>query len=297
MRVNCLVFSDGAINVKGLYPPPPLSESYVLAKVLRAIIGPIERYLITHPYMLSSDRVLGSQGLIRVIEGVNVDSRIISKLFIVKPKGPKGTLGLDVDGILCNYACIHKDYLIPVPQTVLDKPQYTLLSEIYWLNKLLKIVKGMKVLIVGTGLISYLTSWFIHKYVSKLTIAYVDDVVVREIRDLPVELKRLSNLDKSFDIVIPLMNSPLITRLSIKYTSSKSVIAIPPQLISRLMPLTFIKDRLTLVDLGSISHLGIERLAEVIDKNVRVIRNYVCAVKDLNECIRVKNLRVIVDLT
>ena len=297
MRVNCLMFSDGAISVKSLYPPPPLSEGYVFAKVLRVIVGPIERYLITHPYMLSSDRVLGSQGLVRGIEGVNVNSEVIGKLFIVKPKGPKGTLGLDVDGILCNYACIHKDYLIPASQTVLDKPQYTLLSEIYWLNKLLKIVKGMKVLIVGTGLISYLTSWFIHKYVSKLTIAYVDDVVVREIRDLPVELKRLSNLDKSFDIVIPLMNSPLITRLSIKYASSKSVVAIPPQLISKLMPLTLVGRRLTLIDLGSISHLGIERLAEVIDKNERVIRKYVCAVKDLSECIRVKSLRVIVDFT
>lgn len=299
MSVKCVIYDEGDFKLRGIYPPPPLEEKATYVKVLYAVIGALEKFIFRRPYLIPNYRIIGSQGIVRVIEGLNINKDLVGKIALIKPSKHDTYLGVSVDGILCNYAVVNSQFLIPIPEKVIKNKYSPLLAEILWIPKIIKIIKGLKVLIVGSGLLSYITSRFISKYVTKLTVSYVNKVLVREIRDLPLELRKINNIEGGYDVIIPfLIKHPILSKL-LEFSKDKATIIINPLILRNLISLNLKalvkKVRIVFPQIESVEFL--DTCLDILSKNKRVLAKYVSFTKNLEEALLINNLRVIVDLT
>lgn len=110
MNKESVVYRQGNIGVEAL-PAVPLREGEVLAKPLYVYLGDIERGVLTGAIASKNSVVLGSAGVVKVIEVLGEDESLVGKNFLVKPFGARGILGAETDGLLSTYLGLHKSYL------------------------------------------------------------------------------------------------------------------------------------------------------------------------------------------
>ncbi len=84
----------------------------VLVKVYYFYLGLIDNLLVNGNIITRLPRVLGSSGLVRVLEvSPSVEESIAGKLVTVKPLGKRGVLVWDADGVAANFTSIHSSYI------------------------------------------------------------------------------------------------------------------------------------------------------------------------------------------
>lgn len=108
MRQQAVVF-DGHIEVRE-YPGAVVRES-AFVKPIYIYIGDIERAIVENKIPISKPIVLGSTGIVRVLEVISNETEYTGKVYTVSAMGFKGILGVDEDGILATYSSIHPSYL------------------------------------------------------------------------------------------------------------------------------------------------------------------------------------------
>ncbi len=111
MRSQKLVF-DGANILVERERLIVVRRGFVLAKVYYFYLGLIDNLLINGNVVSMPPRILGSSGLVRVLEvSPSIEESIAGKLVMIKPFGRLGVLVLDTDGVAANFTSIHASYL------------------------------------------------------------------------------------------------------------------------------------------------------------------------------------------
>lgn len=109
MRQKSLVYSSGVVEAVE-YPAVVVTGS-VLGKTVYAYIGDIERGVISGYIPVNKPVVLGSSGIVRVIEVLSEKTEYTGKYYTVTPFGSRGILGLSINGLLSNYVSLDDSYL------------------------------------------------------------------------------------------------------------------------------------------------------------------------------------------
>ena len=108
LKQQLIVYSGGVKIVD--YPSVVIREN-ILVKPLYVYIGELEQNILEGKIPVLKPIVLGSSGVVKVIEVFNNHTELTGKTYAVTPLGEKGVLGLDEDGILASYKSIHFSYI------------------------------------------------------------------------------------------------------------------------------------------------------------------------------------------
>lgn len=109
MRRKSIVYSGSAVEVVE-YPAVVISGD-ILAKTLYVYLGDLEKALYSGLIPLTKPVVLGSTGVVRVIEVLSDRTEYTGKYYTVTPLGEWGVLSVTTNGILSNYASLDDSYL------------------------------------------------------------------------------------------------------------------------------------------------------------------------------------------
>jgi hypothetical protein len=224
--VKSLIWGPGLKVTEISIPPVPLG--WVLAKVLTAYLGPLERAVMLGVQPVSSGRILGGLGIVRVIEsGVNVEDFALGGVYAVQPHSNYGLLGIDVDGIIAEYAIIPKDSLIPIPRSMLREPFLPLWLEFSYLKEIKEIVTGKEVLIIGCGFGGLVTARYLQNE-SNIKVGCVSKALFNDIASYGIEIMSIDNIRRKFDVIILAPLSIYSTMKVLRFCAENSTIIIPP---------------------------------------------------------------------
>jgi DNA-binding HxlR family transcriptional regulator len=92
------------------YPAVVISGG-VLAKTVYVYIGDLERGILSGLIPVNKPLILGSSGVVRVIEVLGERTEYTGKYYVITPLGNRGFLGLSVNGLLSNYVSLDDSYL------------------------------------------------------------------------------------------------------------------------------------------------------------------------------------------
>jgi hypothetical protein len=109
VRRKSIVYSGSAVEVVE-YPAVVISGD-ILAKTLYVYLGDLEKALYSGLIPLTKPVVLGSTGVVRVIEVLSDRTEYTGKYYTVAPLGEWGVLSVTTNGILSNYASLDDSYL------------------------------------------------------------------------------------------------------------------------------------------------------------------------------------------
>jgi hypothetical protein len=109
VRRKSIVYSGSAVEVVE-YPAVVISGD-ILAKTLYVYLGDLEKALYSGLIPLTKPVVLGSTGVVRVIEVLSDRTEYTGKYYTVTPLGEWGVLSVTTNGILSNYASLDDSYL------------------------------------------------------------------------------------------------------------------------------------------------------------------------------------------
>lgn len=109
MEKKYVVWRNGRVEVDTI-PVVSVDKDEALVKPLHVLLADIEKNLFTGLFISKSPVVIGSMGVVKLIESSNEEQRS-GRSILVKPLGANGLLGVDTDGILSSYTGIHKTYL------------------------------------------------------------------------------------------------------------------------------------------------------------------------------------------
>lgn len=109
MRQKSLVYSSGVVDIVE-YPAVIISGG-VLAKTVYVYIGDLERGILSGLIPVNKPLILGSSGVVRVIEVLGERTEYTGKYYVITPLGNRGFLGLSVNGLLSNYVSLDDSYL------------------------------------------------------------------------------------------------------------------------------------------------------------------------------------------
>jgi len=109
LRQKSLVYSSGVVDIVE-YPAVVISGG-VLAKTVYVYIGDLERGILSGLIPVNKPLILGSSGVVRVIEVLGERTEYTGKYYVITPLGNRGFLGLSVNGLLSNYVSLDDSYL------------------------------------------------------------------------------------------------------------------------------------------------------------------------------------------
>lgn len=110
MRVESLVYSGlaGVLERNVV----AVKHGHLLVKPLYVYFGTVERAIFSGYEPLVRPVVIGSSGVVKVIEDPSgASSEYSGRIAVVSPIGPRGVLGIDVDGIASTYSELHGGYI------------------------------------------------------------------------------------------------------------------------------------------------------------------------------------------
>ncbi|MEM0325491.1 MAG: hypothetical protein QW733_00445 [Desulfurococcaceae archaeon] len=153
MKQKALVYS-GRVEVVE-YPVVPVHEN-ILVKPMYVYIGDLERGIVNGVVPLAKPTILGSVGIVKVIEVFDGPTEYTGKVYSVTPLGDKGILGVDIHGLLSSYASLTSSYLDEelIQYTPFDslKPLVKHVSEVASLCEEPVLIEGCGLIGVATGL-------------------------------------------------------------------------------------------------------------------------------------------------
>ncbi|BCU71307.1 zinc-binding alcohol dehydrogenase family protein [Stygiolobus caldivivus] len=164
--MKAIVFDLG-ITVKDVIEQP-INKDFVMVTPSTVLFTGLENAIYTGFLWVEPKRILGSTGIVKIRNvGIEVDKNIEGKNAVVLPYSKKyGGIGTEIDGILSEYAVIPEDSIVVLPDNFNIK--YVLYPFVSIGLQLRKIVKGFNVLIVGGGLVSYISSLALVGYASRV---------------------------------------------------------------------------------------------------------------------------------
>lgn len=153
MRTKALVYSGRLEAVE--YPFVAVHDE-ILVKPLYIYLGDLERAVMQGYLPVNKPLVLGSMGVVKAVEVLEGPTEYTGKNCVVTPLGSKGVLGIEVDGLLSNYASIPSSYIDeevaePTPLDAI-KPLIKHASELAANSTEPVIVEGCGLLGLATGL-------------------------------------------------------------------------------------------------------------------------------------------------
>ena len=153
MRQQLLVYS-GYLEV--VEYPGVVVYNDILVKPLYVYISDLERGILRGDIPFSKPIVLGSTGVVRVVEVMSGSTEYTGKVYTVSPLGSRGVLGVEENGLLASFTSLHSSYLDeplvnPVPQDSL-RPLVKHSVELAQLAGEPVLVEGCGILGIATGL-------------------------------------------------------------------------------------------------------------------------------------------------
>ncbi len=215
-------------------PVPPIPRGWVLGKVLAASLTSIDAAVTSGSLPVIPGRVLGSYGLIRIVEP-GVDAPFDpGEVVGVTPLSSEGTLVIDLDGVMSEYAAVPSDTIIDVGKNVVKSEnlwKLLLMLEFSFVPKLTDIVGGKDVLILGTGISTYIIASFLKSY-SRITVIGRESPFLKRLAGLGVKVlsaKKHLNKERSlFDAVILCAIHSYMAMASPTYLRSGGTLVLPP---------------------------------------------------------------------
>lgn len=215
-------------------PIPPIPRGWVLGKVLAASLTSIDAAVTSGTLPVIPGRVLGSYGLIRVVEP-GVDASFgPGEVVGVTPLSSCGTLVIDLDGVMSEYAAVPSDTLVDVSKDATKGKELwklLLMLEFSFVPKLTDIVGGKDVLILGTGISTYIIASFLRDY-SRITVIGRESPFLKRLAGLGVKVlsakKHLNKEGLLFDAVILCAIHSYMAMASPTYLRSGGTLVLPP---------------------------------------------------------------------
>ncbi len=261
-------------------PVPPIPEGWVLGKVLAAMFGPIERAIVMGIQPIEPGRVLGSFGVMRIVErGVGVEDLGPGQVVAVPAYCMGSIVGVDMDGLLADYASVPKECVRLVPSEFLS-PLTPLWLEFSFLEGLAEVVAGKDTLAIGCGFTGYVTASYLRR-VTNLTVACVERGLMEEIGKLGVRTMMLDSVEGSYDVVILEPLSTYATLVALRFLKDGGILVLPPTQPKIVLKYMGFPSRLTLYRPG-FGNLAIGRDAiGAVPK--KIMSQAVVTVKNLDE--------------
>ncbi len=267
-------------------PPPPIPRGWVLGRVLAASLSSIDAAVTSGTIPVLPGRVLGSYGVIRVVEpGVDLDYGPGDVLGVVSlSKG--GFMGLDLDGLMREYASVPAECLRRILNVESGKLWlYPLMLEFSFIPALRDGIVGKDVLVMGTGISTYIIASYLRGD-SRVSVLGNSSFLVKKLAGLGIKVistKRASELHGAFDAVVLCAMSSYLIMISPRFIGDGGTLIIPPNTyIGKLVfddPLA-----LTHIMLWRPPHAGLAEGAEalsVVDEGF--LKSIVAVTNDLSE--------------
>lgn len=109
MKLKSMIYS-GNLEISEL-PAVVLTPGRVLAKPMAVYIGDVERDVLNNEIAITKPLVLGSTGIVKIIETYGDMPGFIGKEFTVSPMGDDGLLGINTNGLLASYINLHPSHI------------------------------------------------------------------------------------------------------------------------------------------------------------------------------------------
>jgi len=215
-------------------PIPPIPRGWVLGKVLAASLTSIDAAVTSGTLPVIPGRVLGSYGLIRVVEP-GVDASFgPGEVVGVTPLSSEGTLVIDIDGVMSEYAAVPSDTVVSTDKNAAagkDLWKLLLMLEFSFVPKLTGIVGNKDVLILGTGISTYIIASFLRDY-SRITVIGRESPFLKRLAGLGVRVlsakKHLNKEESLFDAVVLCAIHSYMAMASPTYLKSGGTLVLPP---------------------------------------------------------------------
>jgi len=263
---------------------PPLKRDFVLGKTISGALTHIERYISLGLIPTELGRVLGSLGIIKVIEvGVNLSNSLIGRYFMLLPSH-RGVGGLDFDGVLAEYTAIPAHNLIPISKSSATDPYTLLYAEFSYIHNILRYVEDREVLILGCGLSSYILASYI-KDLCNVYVACVDGGFRPHIAGLGVYVANYDNIpQKTYDAVIvnTLSNSVILQIPNL--VRNNGVIIVPPTLPRRTFILS-LNTKVRRIRVLTPTFAGVDHGKNVLSRCEDLVRRYVNVVNSFEDAL------------
>lgn len=158
MRQIAIVY-DGRVDIRE-YPFVVVKDN-LLVKPIHVYIGEIERNLVENKILVEKPVVIGSMGVVRVIEVFGDLTEYTGKVYTVSAMGSRGILGVEENGLLANYSSIDNSY---IDEQVIDpSPLDSLRPMIRHCGAIAKFIEE-PVLIEGCNLIGLTTGLILRHF-------------------------------------------------------------------------------------------------------------------------------------
>lgn len=261
-------------------PVPPIPEGWVLGKVMAAMFGPIERATVLGIQPIEPGRVLGSFGVMRIVErGVGVKDIGPGQVVAVPAYCTGRIIGVDMDGLLADYASVPRECVRPVPSDYLS-PLTPLWLEFSFLDGLREAVAGRDTLAIGCGFTGYVTASYI-RGVADLTVACVERGLMEEIGKLGVRTMMLDSVEGSYDVVVLEPLSTYATFVALRFLKDGGILILPPTQSKIVLKYMGFPPKLTLYRPG-FGNLAVGKEAiDAVPK--KIMTQAVVTVKNLDE--------------
>jgi len=167
LEAEALVAGYGGIYIDKI-PVRILSKHY-LVKPLHVYVGGLENSISIGYTLVKKPVVLGSVGVVRVIEaGYGASSELSGSVAIVSPITRHGILGLDIDGLISKYTVVPMESIVKTISSL--DPLYSISYHLAVASKVAEEVKGANLLIIGGGLESIALAILSREHVSRLAV-------------------------------------------------------------------------------------------------------------------------------
>ncbi len=243
MKVEKIVY-DGALRIveTSAQPVPP---GHIIGKPLHVLIDGVENAVINGVYPVEKPVVLGSTGIIRVLEAPAADEGLSGKIAFVSPVSRLGRLSIELDGLLSSYVVVPQDHIIGITNST-PKP-LSALSSLASLAYRLAVDAGPNPLIVGCGLTGIMTA--LHTIVAGGS----PDIICTRRDSLRfvrasglVPLQSIDNIRRGYSSIVYTSYSPWILNRLVKNTDISRII-VSPLVGSTSIPFTRIGGRIEAV--------------------------------------------------
>ncbi len=230
--MKALVWSGEAVVEER--PLPPIPRGWVLGKVFAASLTSIDAAVTSGTLPVIPGRVLGSYGLMRVVEP-GVDAPFSpGEVVGVTPLSSEGTLVIDLDGVMGEYAVVPSDTIIDVGKGRMsggDLWKLLLMLEFSFVPKLADIAGGKDVLILGTGISTYIIASFLRGN-SRITVMGRESPFLKRLAGLGIKVlsakKHLNREGSVFDIVVLCAIHSYMAMASPTYLKNGGTLVLPP---------------------------------------------------------------------
>ncbi|NPA97741.1 MAG: hypothetical protein GXO43_00010 [Crenarchaeota archaeon] len=224
MKVEKIVY-DGTLRIVEV-SAQPVPPGHIIGKPLHVLVDGVENAVINGVYPIEKPVVLGSTGIVRVLEAPAADEGLSGKIAFVSPVSRLGRLSIELDGLLSSYAVVPQNNIIGT--TNITPRPLAALSPLASLSYRLAVEAGPNPLIIGCGLTGIMTALHVIATGGSPDIICTRRDSLRYVRASGlVPVQSTENLPQSYSSVVYTSYSPWMLHRLVKRTSISRIIISP----------------------------------------------------------------------